>query len=954
MVSWRRIDAILDEALDLTDPARAQFLDRACGDDTALRQRVEALLQADARTDGLLDSALDEVAASLLQDEADIGTLPPGTPVRQYRIVREIGVGGMGRVYLADRADGQFDQRVALKIIRKGLSWGELRERFLQERQILAGLHHPNLARLLDGGVTDDGRPYFAMEYVEGRPITDYATAESLTTRTRLELFTAVCAAVSYAQQRLVVHRDLKPSNILVTAEGEVKLLDFGIARLLGTTEDDFITRVGPQVLTPEYAAPEQLHGGTITTATDVYALGRVLLELLMDPLPGSADPTGKRALPRDLAIIADKAMAADPGQRYASAAELGEDIRRYLAGLPILGRPPSLAYRTHRFIARNKLGVVAAAALLLSLVAGLVLTTWQAERAEREAVRANRVTEFLVSLFSEADPDLQAGREVTATEVLARGAGRIETELDADPGLQAELYDVVGQIQTKRGAYADAQTLHERALELRERLYGGDHPLVAESLSGLGEALLWQSDYQSADTVFTRALEIERRRRPLEAAKLARAATNQASVAGRLGRYEEQERLSREALELDRTVYGPGSLEVAKDLANLAVILSAQGRYDESESLQFEALETLRAVLPAQHSEIALALHNLGHLYYEQRRFEPAEDYLRQAVEMRRFLYQGPHPRLAASLRVLGMVVQGQERIDEAAPLFEQALETSRAYFGNVHTDVASTLNDIAINAFMRGDLPAARENFAEALDIFRQLLPPGHSTLLTLRGNLGRIALELGDLDEAEAAYVEVLAGRREQLGEMHPMVAQDWIAVGTVHLKRERWIEAEDMIRRGLAIYRETDGDDSVNAGAAKSWLGIALGEQQRSEEAERVLREALAVFEAQLPAGHSRIVNASLALGRVIDRAGRHEEALPLLEFAEVSRREAYGDRDGRTGEAIAARGVCLLALGRTDEGTAALQEALLVLTAARGPEDLDARRVELALRDLPSG
>jgi serine/threonine protein kinase len=356
---WRRIEAILDTALDLSGPDLEAFLERSCGADKSLRARIEALLKADTGSGGMLDDPVDALAESLLEHAPDIGALASGTRIGPYRVVREIGHGGMGRVYMADRADGQFEQTVALKLIRKGLSWGELRERFLQERQILAGLQHPNLARLLDGGVTEDGRPYFVMEYVDGLPITDYAERAGLNSGQRLALFRQVCEAVAYAQQRLVVHRDLKPSNILVTHDDEVKLLDFGIARLLGTSEDSHITRFGPRVLTPEYSAPEQVDGGTITTATDVFSLGRVLCELLTSQLTLESTQFPEQKLPRDLAIIIAKATRKDPGDRYASAAELGEDVRRYVDGLPIIGRKPSLAYRTQRFVSRTNLLVV-------------------------------------------------------------------------------------------------------------------------------------------------------------------------------------------------------------------------------------------------------------------------------------------------------------------------------------------------------------------------------------------------------------------------------------------------------------------------------------------------------------------------------------------------------------------------------------------------------------------
>ncbi|MDX1555994.1 MAG: serine/threonine-protein kinase, partial [Xanthomonadales bacterium] len=464
--TWARVSALLDQAFELEGDSLTAFLEEVEAEDPSVCTMVAGMLQADSRPRGLLDDTLDQVAAPLFAEEAvHSGTLPAGTLIGNYRIVREVGHGGMGRVYEAERADGAYDQRVALKVIRSGLSWGALRDRFLQERQILASLDHPNLARLLDGGVTDDGRPYFAMEFVEGRPLTQYASDHDLNLRQRLRLFADACAAVTHAQRRLVVHRDLKPSNILVTEQGEVKLLDFGIARLLGTSEDQGLTQFGPRLLTPEFAAPEQLEGGTITTATDVYALGRILEELL--PTVESGGPSLE--IPRDLQRIIRKARSEDPDQRYPAAAGLGEDIDRYLSGYPVRARRPSWGYVAGRFMARNKLAVGAAVAVILTLIAGVVATSWQADRAEKAAARATKVTEFLVSLFSEADPDVEQGRETSAREILARGAARIEAELSGDPELQAELYNLTGELLLKRGDYAHAEAQFGQALALRE-----------------------------------------------------------------------------------------------------------------------------------------------------------------------------------------------------------------------------------------------------------------------------------------------------------------------------------------------------------------------------------------------------------------------------------------------------------------------------------------------------
>ncbi|MEW5918709.1 MAG: serine/threonine-protein kinase, partial [Gemmatimonadota bacterium] len=451
---WQRIEGILDEVLELPREARAKFLTQACEGDGQLRAEVERLLLSADGESGLLDDSADANAALLLGDE-DAARSRMGETVGPYRIVRELARGGMGAVYEAERVDGAFQQRVALKLVRRGMDSEEVQQRFLAERQILARLTHPNIAALLDGGQTDVGQPWFAMELVVGRPITAWCDDRRLGIDARVELVEQVCRAVSYAHRNLVVHRDLKPSNILVTDDGVVKLLDFGIAKLLhdGTAHGDTVTHLGSRAMTPEYAAPEQVRGEAVTTATDIYALGAVLYEILtghrahrfrrrsaaevervvceqipeapstvitrteerelsdgtvetVDPIRVSAArgaPVARlrKLLDGDLDTIALKALRKEPDRRYPSADALLDDLLRRRSGLPVLARQDTLGYRARKFVARNRIAVAAAVVVVLSLGAGLVGTTWQARVASRQAVRATIVKDFLVGLFN-------------------------------------------------------------------------------------------------------------------------------------------------------------------------------------------------------------------------------------------------------------------------------------------------------------------------------------------------------------------------------------------------------------------------------------------------------------------------------------------------------------------------------------------------------------------------
>ncbi|NBC18727.1 MAG: protein kinase, partial [Bacteroidetes bacterium] len=572
---WRHLKALFEAALDRPPEERTSFLDEACAGDEELRQELESLLMAAAGS-GPFDALADEFVSPLLADlEDDADLLMPtleGRRVGPYEIARRIGQGGMGAVYLAERADGQFEQQVALKLVRHGLHGTEGARRFLAERQILARLQHPHIARLLDGGITEDGQPYFAMEYVDGLPLDAYCDEHELGIETRLRLFQTVCDAVHYAHQNLIVHRDLKPSNILVTEDPgsgpgqapQVKLLDFGIAKLIDVEDEgDLLTRTGMPVLTPAYASPEQVRCQPITTASDVYTLGVVLFELLTGqrpydvqgrspseveemvceteppapsaivtrPAPGSASdapPTRtsgspevlRRRLAGDLDTIILKAMQKEPGRRYASAEALRDDLQRHLDGLPVTARPSTLGYRARTFVRRHRTGVTAAALVALAVLAGIVGTVWQArvaaqerDAARQEAAKAERVASFLIDVFETPDPSEARGDTITAREILDRGARRVRTELAAEPAVQAQMMDVIGRVYQNLGLYDRAGALLDEALTLRRTTPDVAPGDLAASLHHKAVLLHARGAYDAADSLYQRALQMRRDR---------------------------------------------------------------------------------------------------------------------------------------------------------------------------------------------------------------------------------------------------------------------------------------------------------------------------------------------------------------------------------------------------------------------------------------------------------
>ena len=515
---WHQIKGILDEALEQEEPERAGFIAAACQGDDELRREVESLAASEAEIGDFIETPVFRIRLD------EVEPLAVGERIGAWRIVREIGWGGMGAVYLAERADQEFEQRVAIKLVRRGMDTDEIVRRFRSERQILAHLDHPNIAKLFDGGTTADGRPYFVMEYVEGRPIHDFCDERKLSVRERLELFRQVCAAVHFAHQNLIVHRDLKPGNILVTADGVPKLLDFGIAKLLDPTQEAFaLTRADLRPMTPDYASPEQVRGEPITTASDVYSLGVLLYRLLTgqrpyrpttDPqalaeaicktepvrpssaiarageIPDSETRILRRQVAGDLDNIVLMAMRKEPQRRYASVDQLSNDIERHLEGLPVVARKDTLGYRTRKFVGRHKLGVTLAAATLLMIVGFSITVTLFWQRAERARERAQAVSGFLGDLFSASDPKRSRGEPITVLEILDQGSRKMDRSSKVEPEVRADLMSTMGLAYLSLGQWDQAKRLFEVALDLHRRTLRQDDPQVVDDLQNLAFVL--------------------------------------------------------------------------------------------------------------------------------------------------------------------------------------------------------------------------------------------------------------------------------------------------------------------------------------------------------------------------------------------------------------------------------------------------------------------------------
>ena len=870
---WTQIQSLFDAALEHPPGARESFLETACDGDPALLDEVRSLLAADADAHPLLDSlALEAIA--LPADVLPTGIRPAeGERIGPYRIAAPLGRGGMGAVFLAERADGQFEQRVALKVIRSGLASERIVRRFQGERQILARLNHPHIARLLDGGVTDDGRPYFALEYVDGAPLDQYCNATDCTVEERIRLVGTVCDAVQYAHRRLLVHRDLKPSNILVTEEGVVKLLDFGIAKVLagdGEAQDEAaLTRTGRAVMTPAYAAPEQLRRAPLTTGTDVYALGVVLYELLagrrpydltgcspaeierivceQTPAPPSAvaPPERRRALRGDLDTIVLKALRTEPERRYASAEQLTDDLERHLEGRPVAAQPDTVGYRTKKFVRRHRRGVAAAIGVV-ALIAALVgfytiQLTQERDRAQVEAATATQVTDFLQDVFESSDPTEAMGDTVSVATVLGRGARRIDTELDGQPIVQARLLDVIGEVYLNLGRFDAAQPLLERGLDVRRATLGGRHADVAHSLDHL--ALLYE----------------------------------------KRGEYEEAERLNREALSLRRALYGTEHPDVAESLNRLAGLLMHKGAFEEAEPPYREALAIRQRLLGDDHEEVAISRSDLALLLNRRGQFEEAETLARRALTVHRRTYGGkPHPNVAATLSVLGNILEKRERYDEAEAVYREALSTSRALHGDApHPQIAASLDNLASLFRIQGRYAAAEPLLREAHALDRRLHGDEHPNVASSLHSLALLLEDMGRPAEAAEHFQETLRILRATVGEEHPYVAVTLNNFGMLHVQQENYDAAEPLLRRSLTLRRVLyeGGHPSVTMGLHN--MGRVLHHQGRHGAAEPLLREAMSRRVDALGPEHWHVAATQVLLGRCLTAVGHHTEAKPLL-------------------------------------------------------------------------
>ncbi len=719
-----------------------------------------------------------------------IEDITPGTVIgRRYRILEKLGSGGMGVVYLAEQLE-PVQRRVALKLIKLGMDTREVVARFEAERQALAVMDHPNIAKVYDGGATESGRPYFAMELAHGIPITEYCDLNKLATQERLRLFIEVCQAVQHAHQKGVIHRDLKPANILIVIQDDKptpKIIDFGIAKAMDhrLARHTLFTEQGQLIGTPEYMSPEQaeMSGLDIDTRSDIYSLGVVLYELLVGAMPIDAgelaiarfgeiqkiireseppkastrlstlknrqreiaasrgtDPGSLIKLLRgDLDWITLKAMAKDRTRRYSTASELAAEIERYLRHEPVMAGPPSTIYRMRKYVRRHKLGVAAACVVMLAIVIGMLGTTiglLRAVRAEKrateEAATAKQVSDFMVDLFKVSDPGQSKGNTITAREILDRGAQKIEKELSGQPLIQSRLMETMGTVYRDLGLYPQAQSMLEKALQLKRHVYGKDDLTVAETLHYLGIVYEDQGKYEEAASLFKESLDIRSRKLNPDDPEVARSLNSLAIVYYDQGKYDQSEPLLRRSLALKEKAQASDPEDIVNTLINLSIVTRSQHKYQESETISKRALALTEKKLGKERPDmLATLLNNMGSLYEDQGRRTEAEPLYQRSLAIWEKMLGPDHPDVGIALHNLANLYRNMGKYSQAEPLYLRSHAIWAKKLGPDHPYIGISLREQANMYRDQGRFAAAEPLYIHAMEIFEKNPDENHGNV-------------------------------------------------------------------------------------------------------------------------------------------------------------------------------------------------------------------------------
>ncbi|HLP85714.1 MAG TPA: serine/threonine-protein kinase [Phycisphaerales bacterium] len=983
-----KLQEIFEHVIDLERGAREAYLASACGDDAALRAEVEALLRAH-------DGAAKFLASPTAASSADATIAAPiregpGTRIGPYKLLQLIGEGGFGSVFMAEQ-EVPVTRRVALKIIKLGMDTRQVVARFEQERQALAMMDHPNIAKVLDAGATDTGRPFFVMELVKGDPIVEYCDKNNLSIDDRLELFAQVCNAVQHAHTKGIIHRDIKPSNILVSTQDgrpHTKVIDFGIAKATASklTEKTLFTEHRALIGTPEYMSPEQAEGNLdIDTRTDVYSLSVLLYELLTGTTPftgkelrsaafgelqriireveppkpstrlsNNTDTIASVAAKRhtepkrlgtiirgELDWIVMKALEKDRQRRYETANGLAMDIHRYLSGEAVVAAPPSTSYRFKKFVKRNRVMVSAGSAVGAALLLGVVAFAWQFKLASHQrdiAVNAQQ-----------AEAEQRKAAEAARAEAVAQQTEAEKQEAEAKK--QAAIASAVVKFQSDMLSAVDPANLPKdpetgeplkdtvtvvQALEAAHKAIEDgslkDSPLVEAGVrTTIGDTFVALGRYEEAVPVLRRTLELRKANYPEGSLEIAQSMDRLAESLSLVSNFKEAVALRREALATRRQALPPGDPSVGTAMNNLAQTLLLQGAYEEAESILRESLAIQeQASTSTDKAGLARTYDNLSQTLTKQNKLDEAEVFMRKALQSRIAAYPPGHPEIALGQNNLATMLASAKKYGEAEQLYRESLAIRRATLPAQHPDIASTLSNLGNALRNQGKLAEAEPVYSEALAIKRAILPRGHESIATSLNGLGLLLKEMDKLDEAEPIYREALAIRRESLPAGHPSIATSLNNLAVLLKDMGKLDEAEPLYLEALAIRRDALPPGHPSIATSLNNLAVLLNEQNKLAEAEPVLREALEIRRANFPAESVEIASTLNSLAVILQEQGKHDQAEPLArEAAKIYRAKRPAGHES-IASSLSNLARVQQSLGKTAEARANWDEAIAML------------------------
>lgn len=806
-----KIRELFDKASNLNAVEREVFLNQECANELELKKEILSLLDSLENTKDFLEEAL-----TIVEQNKNNFTDPYiNKQIGNYLIDGEAGVGGMGIVYTGRRNDKEFEQKVAIKILKHGITSEYLLKRFQIERQTLANLQHQNIARLLDGGRTIDGLPYLVMEFIDGIPITDFCHQKKLSLEEKLKLFREVCTAVQYAHQNLIVHRDLKPGNILVTKDGIPKLLDFGIAKLIDeelVDNNEDLTRTGVWHLTPEYASPEQIKGEKITTASDIYSLGVLLYQILTGYQPYKISNNSPAAISKiiteeiiqkpsekvkdksrehaesnlflndkisnqlkgDLDNIVLKAMHKDPARRYVSVEQFSEDIRRHLSGLPVIAQKDTAGYRLSKFIQRHKVGFISSVGFIVFLIINLIAIIWQAniaanerDKAKLEAQKVETVNKFLLDMLSSVDPT-EIGRDVKVYDVLRKSALGVEKGFKDQPGIEASIQKTISKTLTSLGEYDEAKPHLLRSLLLNERVYGKQSNQASESNYELALYYHWIGELKTADSLYKKSLQIFKRNSDVSKRSLASTLNDYGILKSDFAEFDESKKMYEESLNILLENYGEKDRDVASLYNNLAIVMQAQKDLDGAEKYFHKALELNIELFGENRPEVSSNYNNLAYIYIDKGDFTRAEEYFIKSLELKKKYYGADHSYVGFAFLNLGGLEFRIGKINESEKYILDAIKNLKKSVNEDHIWLGLAYYWYGKILIEKSKYSEAETYLRKSLTINKKNYPKDHPNIISSSAELGVVSFHLGKFAEAEKLLVYGYNGVKSLKGE------------------------------------------------------------------------------------------------------------------------------------------------------------------------------------------